>query len=739
MKKGIKKLLTVITVVCLAVACVTFATACNKTSLSLDVKEASVGVGQQVTITAKASDSVSWESADEDIAMVDAGVVTGVSVGKTTVTAKCKDKSATCEITVLLEISGDSSVMRYETISLTTNSTKSVTWESSDTSVLTVDNGTVTAISEGTAIVSATSNGVTGSKEITVISSTKSPSLTVEDSISVSETGGNPYTLEVTPLWGEDEYTGDVDYTWEFVSGESTDVATITPDALDDSLCVVTGVKEGSTKVKVSATIREKLAESVIDVTVRRGALSIEVETNDYVSLSFDDGANYIVDLTMIPTETTVSSADFVWSVFFGNDDVTDSVTYNWSDETVAKYESSKVNAVGVGTKDVELSFTYQDAIRGERTASIIVRVNVEEINLTFSKNTNVDLDFGTDGKSALENTGWSYDLSDISTDLGTIFTLTYDGKDISSDASLDGGILTVPVSVFGKTYGEKTIIIESGREGEKYIITLNVVVITKTIMNKTDLDNMGAIAKAFSNDNGVTWDGYFVLGADITYNGVYAGMFGSSNIWMSIGGWDKTDTRGFKGVFNGRAHVIDGMEIIRYYDGANAIQGGFIPTLMATGVIENVSFINASVTDSGFISMKYTETSTLKNIYVQYKSFIGDRQDTATFTPTNNQEVNASYIFVDCSKVETFTNSTGGWARTRFMDRGTYVNNNKHCYGVGNEKTVSQESTHVVAANVESLLADTAIQGDLKTWDASYWTLLEDGRIVPVNLAPKD
>lgn len=75
--------------------------------ITLNETAVEVEVGQTVTLVAtienelNTDEAVTWSSADETIATVDSeGVVTGVTMGTTTITASYAGKTATCEVTV---------------------------------------------------------------------------------------------------------------------------------------------------------------------------------------------------------------------------------------------------------------------------------------------------------------------------------------------------------------------------------------------------------------------------------------------------------------------------------------------------------------------------------------------------------------------------------------------------------------------------------------------------------------
>ena len=153
------------------------------TGVSLNETSATLNRGDTLQLTPSftpadaTNKNVTWSSGNDNVATVDEnGIVTAVAAGDATITVTTEDggKTATCDVTVVVPVSGvtldqtDISLAEYKTATLTatvapTDATdKTVTWASSDASVATVDaNGVVTGVSPGTATITVTATNGT--------------------------------------------------------------------------------------------------------------------------------------------------------------------------------------------------------------------------------------------------------------------------------------------------------------------------------------------------------------------------------------------------------------------------------------------------------------------------------------------------------------------------------------------------------------------------------------------------
>lgn len=137
------------------------------------------------------SGTTTWTSSDPSVATVENGTIKGLKIGTATITATKGSETAECTVNVIyndLIIGGNESDSvtsvnlilgehTSETLFATARdyllekvSNPDVTWTSSDTSIVTVNNstGTITGVKAGTATITATAAGVSDTCEVTV-------------------------------------------------------------------------------------------------------------------------------------------------------------------------------------------------------------------------------------------------------------------------------------------------------------------------------------------------------------------------------------------------------------------------------------------------------------------------------------------------------------------------------------------------------------------------------------------
>jgi len=218
------------------------------------------GDSQTITATVKPDDatdkSVTWTSSNASIATVNNGTIKGIKEGTATITAKAGVKSATCTVTVNKKVVSVTSISLNKTstslyvgdtetltatVSPSNATDKTVTWSTSDASIVTVNNGTITAIAEGTATITAKAGDQSATCEVTV-----SEKVIYVTAISLDQTSASlnvGATLQLTATVTPDNAV-DKDVTW---TSSNTDIATVSTDGL------VTALKVGSTTITATA------------------------------------------------------------------------------------------------------------------------------------------------------------------------------------------------------------------------------------------------------------------------------------------------------------------------------------------------------------------------------------------------------------------------------------------------------------------------------------------------------
>ena len=191
--------------------------------ISLNASDLTLTKGDSYTLNytivpSDAVGTVTWTSSNSSVASVNGGVVTAVGEGSAVITAKVSNSVyATCNISVssrpvditgvsispsslALSTKSDSRTLEY---TITPNGAKpsSLRWESSDSSVATVDgNGKVTPVGAGSAdITLTTDNGTKGTCHVTVTTPAQSITLSEKTLIIAIDSGAHALTWTFSP------------------------------------------------------------------------------------------------------------------------------------------------------------------------------------------------------------------------------------------------------------------------------------------------------------------------------------------------------------------------------------------------------------------------------------------------------------------------------------------------------------------------------------------------------------
>ena len=262
--------------------------ALSATSVSL-IEKTSVDITATPVPANATNFSPAWTSSDNNIAIVDNGVITGVTPGEAVITVTSGNVKAECHVTVLPipEVHPDGITLDFNNIDLRKGETikitavvtpdnadnKTVTWMTTDNSVATVNtNGLVTAVGGGVAtIIATTANGLTASCEVTV--NVLIESLTL-DLTSISITEGNTFFLTATILPAD---ATNQELRWET---SDTSIATVTDEG------VVNVLSHGAVTITAS-TLDGSNLKATCHVNAQSGVDNIlaDVKTADVYTL----------------------------------------------------------------------------------------------------------------------------------------------------------------------------------------------------------------------------------------------------------------------------------------------------------------------------------------------------------------------------------------------------------------------------------------------------------------------
>ena len=367
---------------------------------------------------------------------------------------------------------------------------------------------------------------------------------------------------------------------WAIVSGEATDVVSLTP--ADNTLsATIKGLKYGTTTISVSALVGDQPLLKTLQVTCGRLGVTFEVE-----GLTYGDNG-YPVALGLIAVKDHVDAYKPVLTVFENDVEVSNpTITWTTEDASIATVDADgTIHAVAAG--DTVITANYGG--NGVNFAVNVYRPVVE-----------------MEGTVQIE-TARTESLAKPEGLVGEVTEIVLNDANIMVSASDDAFAIdkeALPTEV--TSMGEKTITFETAKASYVYAAE----VYTMIIQSAADLDAMGAMSKAAMSDV-LSWGGYFVLGADIEYNKEFVpfisyGYFVEND---ATGMFGSPDQVGFKGIFDGRGHKIDGMQM-------NTAGAGFIGIVSNGGVIRNVSFTNAvNNAAGGFLST--ASAGTYENIFI--------------------------------------------------------------------------------------------------------------------------
>ena len=326
------------------------------------VGDAQITLEAQITPADTTNKTITWSSSAPEVASVvaETGVVTPLAKGTAVITAKThNNKTDTITIVVKQHATkveldqesismhvGDNDIQLNATVTPDNADNKNVTWESSDESVATVNNGKVHAVGNGNATITVkTVDGEhTDTCSVSVKTHATSVTITQGDSVEVNENG--TVQLSATVLPETSSYTT---ITWS-----SSDDTKATVDANG----LVAAAANGKGQVTITASCDGK--EDQITVNILRPVNSF--------GLSETSKALYV-------------DGEFTLTPNFNNEEPSNTnVTWESSDDSVATVDNGVVTAHKAGTATIT-AVTENSSKQATCVVTVYTKLNSVTLN----------------------------------------------------------------------------------------------------------------------------------------------------------------------------------------------------------------------------------------------------------------------------------------------------------------------------------------------------------------------
>lgn len=354
-----------------------------------------------------------------------------------------------------------------------------------------------------------------------------------------------------------------------------------------------------------------------------------------------------------------VNSVDLSFYNGAYNDKVTWTLAGSPTGVTLSGDRTLSATAAAEKNSEVTVVATFKDLSTKEYT--VYVR-DVETITVNAKADMSAEANVVIDLAPALATLGYGEKVTVYNPVEYTYKKL--DGADSAklsfTDYTFEDAKVSIPVSRFttedGKQLsGELTATFSTNIwKGNQLIgsatVTANIKLITKILRTSDDIDNMYTLAKADwtaldqtvgTTTRNVRYGGYFELGNNITYTGLYKNIY---NWFDGVSYWNVNG--GFYGTFDGCGYAIDKFTL-------NCNTGMFGGVIGKRGVVKNVAFTNLEQRhNQSNVLAQNLYGGTVENVFVHIKQFrLGSHPNGSsalTFTVGNGAVVRNVVTIID-------------------------------------------------------------------------------------------
>ena len=378
----------------------------DKTSITLDENNSTTKLIATINPeTSNVYNLLSWKSNNSNIATVsDDGTVTGKATGTTQIRVETQNgKYALCDVDVNLKkdttitlnkdnLVIDLSISKTEKLVATTNSQKSLIWNSSNIDVATVsDDGTITGLKNGTTTITATTyDGVKASCDVTVQTSVSEITLNaLSQTLDLSGTK----TFQIIPTIIPS--TANVNTTL-YIKSNNTNIATVSEQG------IVTGVSNGKTEIIVYNGSGKTASLNVTVQTSPTGIYFSENKDDSSKYLTVGKGSNLVVNAKLEPSTANVNT-DIKYSIYSGNNKVA-SINSSTGEVTggQAGVVTIRAQASNGQTADINLNVKIGNEVF-DTEKTIKLKANTSD-SLIYSKAVDLSANTTIGSKSHLQN-----------------------------------------------------------------------------------------------------------------------------------------------------------------------------------------------------------------------------------------------------------------------------------------------------------------------------------------------
>ncbi len=518
--------------------------------------------------------------------------------------------------------------------------------------------------------------------------------------ISVNQSSVTLGVGDTFTLTADAENIDDAAFVWA-VDGDCDD--TVLSLAQTGNTATITALAVGQTKLIVSLEYNGHVYFKSVDVEIKEQSDVTIVLSNN---VGFDN-EGYHVRLSTLSTENgDVTSISPIATVYKNNKIVPASITWTSDTPHVVSVSGNQFLSVAEGMANLVGACEIDG-----KTYQVNVSAEVYRPRIPLNESFVVE----RENLSA---------LTISSTLKGVAREVLYNGEAVGSFDS-NKNVVTLNKSALPSASAQmgedKELVIETNLAS--YVV--NVDLYTKIIRTKSDFENVAGWSKAASLDKAL-WDGYFILDSDISYNGLFQSKIADlDSLWAAVGGaWSNGGLYGFKGVFDGKGHNIEGISIDK-----GSQMGSIFGVLHIDGVIKNISFTKASVAaNSSFVC--HAGGGTVENIYIQYDSIGKGTQHYEGDGVTINSHCGSFFSFKEPTATANISNCV-----VDVMD--AFINPNvslklvgsefaaiKNCFVIGGTKAAQAKSNATLSFDsVMEFTESTNAQSRYKNFDENFWS----------------